>query len=146
MPTAAKLVAAIILSLTGYLTTIAIRDFLPEEQPDNFLIPVSVIVPIFCAWLTLGRMVGGTYRNAINAGVYGVFVSIFYVVSTFAIAEMLKRSMKLRYDGPMEAVVSMFGIAVDYGAILLNPPVAMVLVGGAVVSGIATEWTDRRWA
>lgn len=146
MPTAAKLVAAIILSLTGYLSAVAVHEFLPDGQPDKYLIPVSVVFPIFCAWRTLGRMVGGSYRAAINAGIYGVFVSIFFVVTAFAAGEMIKRSIRLRYDGPMEAIVSMFGLAVDYAALLLNPPVLITLVVGAIVAGLATEWTDRRWA
>jgi hypothetical protein len=94
MPTAAKLVAAILLAITGFLATQAVFPFLEEGTRVKWLIPVSVVVPIVCAWRTTGRLVGKGYGGAVNAGFYGLAVSIFYVLLTFAAADKIKRSMR----------------------------------------------------
>ncbi len=146
MPTAAKLVAAIILAITGFLASQAVQPFLEEGTQIKWLVPISVIVPIFCAWRTTGRLVGKGYGGAVNAGFYGLAVSIFYVLLTFAAADMIKRSMRKQYDGPMEAVVSMFGIWVEMGAFLLNLPVLITLVAGGILAGLAAEWAGRKWS
>ena len=146
MPTAAKLVAAIVLALTGFLVAQAATPFFPEGQRVGWLYPVSILVPVICAWRTTGRMVGKSYWSGLNAGIYGMFVSVFFVLLAFAAGEMLKRSIKLRYDGPMEAITAMFGIAVEYGAVLLNPPPLIALFVGGVLAGVAAEWANRRWA
>jgi hypothetical protein len=146
MPTAAKLVAAMILAFTGLVAAQVAIPFMDEGQPIKWLYQVAIIVPIFCAWRTIGRLVGKSYWAAFNSGFYGLFVSIFYVLLCFAAGEMIKRSIRLRYDGPMEAVVAMFGIAIEYGAVLLNPPVAVTLLVGGAVAGLAAEWADRKWA
>lgn len=145
MPTAAKLVAAIILAITGYFTVQAVYPFLKEGQPDNWLLPVSVVVPIICAWRTTGRLVGKSYWAAANSGIYGLCVSVFFVVFTFAASEMLTLSMRKRYDGPMEAIVSMFGIWVEMAQRLLHVPVLIVLISGGVLAGLAAEWAHRKW-
>ena len=146
MPTAAKMVAAIILALTGFLAAQAVVPYLPEGQRIPWLYWVSIGVPIVCAWRTIGRLVGKSYWSAFNTGLYGLFVSGFFVLLCFAAGEMIKRSIRLRYDGPMDAIVAMFGIAIEYAALLLNPPVLITLLVGGAVAGLAAEWTNRRWA
>ena len=145
MPTAAKLVAAIILALTGYFAVQAVYPFLEEGQPVKWLLKVSVFVPLICGWRTTGRLVGKTYWAGLNSGIYGLVVSIFFVVLTFAAADMITLSMRKRYDGPMEAIVSMFGIWVEMGATLLNPPVLITLLVGGALAGVAAEFAHRKW-
>jgi hypothetical protein len=146
MPTSAKMVAAIILALTGLVAALAVQPFLPEGQRIGWLYQASIGIPIVCAWRTIGRMVGKSYWAALNTGFYGLFVSVFFVLLAFAAGEMLKRSIRLRYDGPMEAITSMFGIALEYSLFLINPPVLIVLLVGGAFAGLAAEWTNRRWA
>ena len=145
MPTAAKLLAAIVMVVTGYLTAEAIRPYLPEGQPTKWLIPVSTLVPAACAWRVVGRLAGRGYNVSVSMGIYIVCVGIFFTLVVFAIAEMLKRSIRLQYDGPMEAIVNMFGIVLEYGVLLANPMPAAYLIGAALLVGPLAEWGHRKW-
>ncbi|GFE66658.1 TrgA family protein [Litoreibacter roseus] len=146
MPTAAKIIAALIFGVTGYLTAQSVIPLLPEGMPVNWLFPVSVLIPVVCGWRVMGNLVGKNYAVAINSGIYTVVVCLFYVLLTFSISEMIKRSVGLRYDGPMEAIVGMFGIFVEYALLLAASGPLTYLIAGAVIGGIAAEWTNRRWS
>ncbi len=145
MPTAAKLLAAFVFAIGGFLVAESVRPNLPEGQPTPWLIQVSMLVPMVCAWRVLGRLVGTSYAVAINSGVYAVAVSLFFTLLVFAISEMIKLSMRLRYDGPMEALTSMFGIVFDYGVLLVDVNSLAIMAGMAVIGGIGAEWAHRRF-
>ena len=145
MPTAAKLIAALVLAIFGYFVADNIKPLLPEGTPTNWLYQVSMFVPIICGWRIMGRLVGKGYRLSFNAALYATVASAFFVVLTFAIAEMLKRSTRLQYDGPMEAVVNMFGILVEYSLLLINPGPAMYLAICAIILGPLAEFGHRKW-
>lgn len=145
MPTAARIIAAVMFALIGYLVAGTVRPQLPEGMPTNYLIPVSTIVPAICAWRVIGRLIGRGSVNAINTGVYGIVCAIFFCLLAFAIGEMLKLSMRLQYDGPMEAITGMFQIFLEYGQLLLTPQgLGTLLIGGAV-TGLVAEWSHHRW-
>lgn len=145
MPTASKLVAALILALTGYGAAVSVIPVLPEAQPKSWLIPVCVLVPMVVAWRIMGRLVGRTYGVAVSSGLYAVAAAVVCVVGIFAIAEMIKRSTRLRYDDVMEALIGAIGLFGQYLSLLLHPPVLVVLAVGAVVVGLGAEWSHRRW-
>lgn len=145
MPTSAKLIAAVVLAVFGYLTAQAVRPLLPEGQPTGYLIPVAVLVPAIVGWRIIGRLIGKGYRLSINVGLYATVAAAFFVVLVFAIAEMLKRSTRLQYDGPMEAVTNLFGIIVEYGWLYFNPGPGTYLVVCAIILGPLAEFGHRKW-
>ena len=59
---------------------------------------------------------------------------------------MVRRSTKMLYDGPMEAVLAVFDLMVGYGRLMLDAPFIGVVVGGGVVCGWLTEFVSRRWS
>lgn len=145
MPTAAKLVAAFIFAVCGYIVSELIRADLPEGQKLAWLVQVCVGVPLIVGWRVMGKLVGNNYGVSMNNGLYGIVVSTVLVVFIFAVAQMIKLSRRLQYDGPMEALVDVFALMLDYGLLLLNPYVLAVLVGGGFFAGIASEWAHRRF-
>ncbi|EPX80247.1 TrgA family protein [Litoreibacter arenae] len=145
MPTAAKLVAGVIFAATGYLVAELIRPTFSEGQPLKWLLPVCVGVPLVVGWRIMGKLVGKRYGASMNNGLYVVAVSIISVTFVFAVALMIKKSRRLQYDGPMEALVDVFAIMLEYGVLLLNPMVLAVLVGGGVIGGLASEWAHRKF-
>ena len=145
MPTAARLISAVMFALIGYLVATTIPEQLPEGVPLHYLYPVSMLIPPLCAWKVIGRLIGRGTTNAINTGVYGIVCSVFFVLLAFAIGEMLKRSLRLQYDGPMEAITGMFAIFLEYGQLLLTPTGLSYLLIGGVVTGLTAEWAHKRW-
>ncbi|PTX56180.1 hypothetical protein C8N43_0832 [Litoreibacter ponti] len=145
MPTAAKLVAAVIFALTGYIVAEAIRPTLPEGQPLKWLLPICVGIPLLVGWRVMGRLVGKNYGVSMNSGLYGIVVATVSVTFIFAVAQMIKLSRRLQYDGPMEALVDVFAIMLEYGLLLVNPVVIVALVGGGFIGGFLAEWADRKF-
>ena len=145
MPTAAKLVAGFIFAVTGFFVAKIIHSTLPEGQPVKWLLPISILIPMTIGWRLMGKLVGKNYGASMNNGLYGVVVSTVSVTFIFAVALMIKKSRRLQYDGPMEALVDVFGLMLEYGLLLLNPIVLLTLVGGGFIGGLASEWAHRKF-
>ncbi len=145
MPTAAKLVAATIFAATGYFAAELIRPTLPEGQPLAWLLRVCVLVPMLIGWRVMGKLVGKNYGVSMNSGFYGIVLSTVSVTFVFAVSLMIKKSRRLQYDGPMEALVDVFALMLEYGLLLLNPFVLVTLILGGFVGGIAAEWAHPKF-
>ncbi|WP_298358363.1 TrgA family protein [uncultured Litoreibacter sp.] len=145
MPTAARLIAAVLLAALAYHTSNIAKTLLPEGTKVGVFTPWAMAISVACAWRVVGRLIGRGYKDAVSTGLYAVACSMFFTCLLFAITEMIKRSTKLRYDGPMEAIVAMFGLVIEYGAMFLHPPILGALLVGGVVIGIAAEWAEKKW-
>ena len=64
----------------------------------------------------------------------------------FSIYEMILRSTKMMYDGPMEALLGVFDLVIYYGKMMGSPEFIATLLIGGVLGGIAAEWAGRRWS
>lgn len=146
MPTAAKLIAAIGFAILGYLAAELVKPHMPAGTQFGIFSFVCAAIGLLCGWLVMGGLVG---EGWVRASGYGIRVSatlVFWAILLFSIYEMVRRATKLRYDGPMEAIVAVFGIGLEYGRVLLSPDVlGALLIGGALI-GIVSEWATRRWS
>ncbi|MEM9581970.1 MAG: TrgA family protein [Pseudomonadota bacterium] len=145
MPTAARMITAIIFAILAYYTSNVAKTLLPEGTPTAVFTPWAMGVSAVCAWQVFGRLIGRGYVSSINTGVYAIGVAMFFVTTLFSITEMIKRSMRMQYDGPMDAVVNMFGIAVEYSTMFLDPRIGGTLLVGGILSGIIGEWAENKW-
>jgi hypothetical protein len=88
---------------------------------------------------------GKGYSAAIGSGVRTAVTVAVLALTLFSIVEMLRRSVRLRYDGPGEALAGMLELMWDYGSLMMVPSVLGVLAAGAVIGGIASEWAKSHW-
>jgi hypothetical protein len=58
---------------------------------------------------------------------------------------MVRLSMRRMYEGPVEGVVAVFGLMVEYFALMAQPDVIVTLLVGGLIAGLATEWAGRQW-
>jgi hypothetical protein len=93
----------------------------------------------------MGGLVGQGYRAAIGYGLRTAVTLVFWVLVAMCIYLMVLRSMSLRYDGPMEAVVGIFDLMIENGQPLATLPVIGTLLVGGSLGGMLTEWVGRRW-
>ena len=59
--------------------------------------------------------------------------------------EMLKRSMRLYYDGPTEALKEMAELYVEYARLAAVQEIIIPAVIGAIFVSWLTEYFARRW-
>ena len=146
MPTTAKIVAAIGLAIVAWFASEKIRPLMPPDTNFGWFNQVNMVLGILCGWVVIGSRAGRSYSEAISSGLTGMGALVFWGLFLQSFNEMLKLALDRRYDGPVEAITSIFAIAVDFGTYLLNGPLIMLLVGGSIAVGLVTEWASRRWS
>lgn len=145
MPTAAKLVAAILFAALSWVAADLFKAALPEGAQVGLLSPVMAGLGLGSGWLVMGALAGQGNGAAVGTAVRTSFTIIFLGLVVFSLYEMIRRSTNLRYDGPVEAIQGMMELMWEYGALLLRPDVLGVMFGGGIVAGYITEWASRRW-
>lgn len=145
MPTAAKLVAAIAFAAVAFLAAEAFKPEMPEWTMFGAFSFICAGFGAFCGWRISGRNAGRGWRVAMGVGLTSALATVVLVLGFFSIREMLIRSMNRRFDGPLEAAVGTFGIALEYGALMLAAPVLGILLIGGILGGLLAEVAARRW-
>lgn len=145
MPTAAKLTSAIVFALVGWFAARAYIPGLPEGTQTRNFPEITAFLGLIIGWLVMGPAVGKGYWLALGSGIRTSVTIVFWALIGFSIYDMVLQSTKLRYDGPMEALVASFGIMIEYGALLARQDVILVLAIGGIVGGVLAEAVARRW-
>ncbi len=145
MPTAAKLFAALAFAVLGFFAAQILKPHMPPgTQFGNFSF-YCALIGLVSGWRVMGPAAPGGWWNSINAGVRTAAVMVAVALLIFSIYGMLILAFRRNYDGPMEAIVGIFGVAVDYlRNILVWDMVAVLIVGGGL-AGMLAEWAARRW-
>lgn len=147
MPTAAKLISAILLGVLGYIVADRVGAQLPEATRQGMLRPVSAAWGVVLGWRFLGPRANVSLGNAVAIGVSAALLHLICAMFTFAFFEMIRRALRKAYGGnPVEALEDMFQIAVGYLEYLAFTDVLGPLVGGAAVVGLVASFAARRWS
>ena len=143
----AKLVSAIIVAVLGWIGADQVGLHLPPEVQQVLFRPITAALGLVIGWRFLGKRVGGSYQTAIGFGLSTVVFLVIAGLVTFSMLEMLKRSLRKNYDGPVDAIEGMFEIAGDFALTYLpQPNVIVVGVVGGIVVGIIANFIGRRWS
>lgn len=145
MPTASKLAAALLFAVLGWITADLVKPLLEEGTPVGLFSPVAAGFGLLVGWVFVGRRIGSGQGGSVGIGLTGSVLLVFWVVLTFSGYEMTIRSMRLSYDGPIEALQGMFEQAVEYLWMAAVPNVIGALVIGGIVAGWLTGAVARRW-
>lgn len=146
MPTAAKLVSSVLFAILAWVAARALIPHLPDGMSGGMLAEVMAAIGFLSGWLVMGGLVGKGYGPAITFGVQTVVTLVFFGLLLFAFYEMIIRSTRLRYDGPVDAIQGMMELMWEYAGWLLQVDVLGILGVGAVVGGLVAEWVGRRWS
>lgn len=146
MPTASKLVAAVLFALLSWIVAGLFIPGLPEGTRTGLLRPVAAGMGLLWGWRVSGTLAGRGFGEGAANGLRTSVTVAFWVLLVFSIYDMILLSTKMRYDGPIEAILGAFAIMLDYSKYLVNPMVIGVGIGGGMVVGMITEWASRRWS
>ncbi|MDF1671505.1 MAG: TrgA family protein [Roseovarius sp.] len=145
MPTAAKFFAAIGLALVGWFASEAIRPLLPPHTDFGIFNQVNVVLGVICGWRVTGRRVGGTFSEAISAGLTGVISLVFWGLFAQSFNLMLAEALDKKYKGPFHAIRGIFHNAMEYGAFLLDGKVIAIILIGGILTGLFADWISKRF-
>ena len=85
-------------------------------------------------------------KSGLGYGLTSVAFIAAWGVFAFAFEKMLRLSLKLRFDGPMEALQGMVEFCLEYIVLLATPTVFLTGITGGVFGGWLTEWVAKRWS
>ena len=145
MPTAARLFAAFAFTVVGFFSANVAIPHLPPGTVLGAFVPISALIGLVGGWRVLGPEAGQGLYMAAMSGIKTTAIVVALALFIFSTERMLTNAFRRAYDGPMEAVVGIVSIAIDYGTVLLKPEVLAVLIGGGVLAGILSDWAARRW-
>jgi len=145
MPTAAKLAAALLFAGLAYYVSGLVRPIFADERPLPNLQMINLGFGVIIGWVVAGKRVGGGLSGAIGAGLTTA-VSLFLVCLFFnSAAEMIDRSLRKHYDAPVQAVIAVFELMLEFGQRILTPEIIAVSLGGGIVACIIVNFVGRQW-
>ena len=145
MPDAARLVAALSLALLAFIVSGQIMPLMPEGMDFGYFTWVNVGIGVLAGWVVMGKRAGRGTTSAINNGLTGMVVLLFWGIFVQGAYEMWRQALRNRYDGPFEAIGAIFRFGLKEGVVLLAPHIIATLLIGGVLAGLATEYAWRRW-
>lgn len=145
MPNGARLIAALSMALLAFFVSGMIMPLMPEGTDFGYFTYVNMAIGVVCGWILMGRRAGHGLVPAINNGITGMAVMVFWGLFVQGVWEMFRLAMRHRFDGPFEALTAIFTISLDYFFVMAVPHVLLALVIGGVLAGLATENAHNRW-
>lgn len=145
MPTGAKGIAALSFAVVGWLIANAYVPNMPEAGQVGFFREYSGLLGGIVGWRVMGPSVGKGYKAAVGSGWKTVIVLVFFALLLFGTYEMLMQSVRMRYDGPIEAILDVFQRMRERAQPMLSVGVMAAMIVGGAIGGVLTENANRRW-
>jgi hypothetical protein len=145
MPTGAKLMAALSFAVVGWVLANYYAMNAPDATALGPIREVSGLVGAVVGWKIMGPSVGRGYVEAAGAGVKTAVVLAVAALFLLALKEMLDNSVKMRYDGALDAILDVFQTMVKRSEGLLSLGVFGTVLLGGIIGGLLTENAGRRW-
>lgn len=146
MPTGGKLIAAITFAALAYFLSDQIKPLLPEGTQLGKFSEVNALIGLLMGWKVMGRGAGKTYKQSFGYGFTTLAATVFWCLVVWSGYEMLRRSLRLYYDGPVEALQEMAQLFLDYAHLAANQTVLITAVVGVIFVSWLTEFFARRWS
>lgn len=146
MPTGGKLVAALTFAALAYFISDLMKPLFPEGTQVGMFSEVNGLVGLIMGWLVMGKGAGKTYRQSLGYGMTTLVTTAFWCLVIWSGYEMLKRSIRLYYDGPVEALQEMAALFLGYARFAIEQQVLIPAIIGAVFVSWLTEYFARRWS
>jgi len=146
MPTAAKLVGAVLFALTAFLAAELFKPGMPAGTQFGVFSFICAAIGFLSGWNMMGKRTGFGTSAAISTGIQTSITIAFFALFGFSMYHMVMRSIQLRYNGLSEAMSDVFNLLLDNGAMMMNARVIGALLIGGVVGGVLTDIAGRRWS
>jgi len=145
MPTGAKLMAAASFAVVGWVLANYYAMNMPDAGAAGPMREAAAVVGAIIGWKVMGPSVGKGYIEAAGSGIKTAVVLAVAALFLLAMREMLDNSVKMRYDGALDAILDVFQTMVKRSEALLSMGVFGTILFGGIIGGLLTENAGRRW-
>lgn len=139
MPTAAKAIAAVMFAVVGWFGADAIRPLMPEQTQFGRFNEVAALIGLIVGLRVVGNRVQGGLIEAFSGGLTGAVALVFWNLFAQGLYKMLENALDRKYDGPVEGLIAVFHIAIDYMQYLADPTVLGIILGGGILTGLVAN-------
>lgn len=144
MPTATKLISALVLAIAGAALGFLLTPLVPKISNAN-LIPIAAALGFVAGWVVIGRRIERKMGGAVLAGIAGVLTLVVWFLLVQGLRDMLRLAMDHRYHGPLEAIVDIIRLSTEYIPYFIRYDIGALLVAAALFSGVIAKITNRHW-
>jgi len=145
MPTVGKVFAAITFAAVAYYVSTLVQELLAEERQYPRLHYVNAGLGIIVGWRVAGARAGQGWNAALGYWLTTTIALTFVCLFANSFAEMIRRSMRMQYDGPAEGVVDVAAIMWDFAQKIATQEVIVASLVGGLGAALITEFFGRRY-
>jgi len=146
MPTAGRLVAAIVFAALMYYVSLLTIERMEEGTAPQLYAEINAAIAAVLGWIVAGSRARAPWLGAISYGLTAMVAILFWTLFAHSFVEMVKGAMRGNYGASAtDAVVDVFRLMMEGGILMLTPMISGVVVGGAIVAGLITEFFARRF-
>ena len=145
MPTAPKLIAALLFAALAFFVSDLIKPLLPEGTQFGWFSPLNAAVGAIMGWRILGTRAGLSMQASLGYGLTTAVIMVFWCLFIWSGYLMVDASTRLRYSGPMAALQDMGAMMIEFARTMATAPVLGSLAVGALFFGWLTEHVARRF-
>ncbi len=144
MPTASRVIAGLCLAALAWLVSEQIKLLFEEDKAFGNFNLINLCIGLIVGWQVVGSRAGRGMIAAINNGLTGGIVLVFWCLLGHSAVRMFELSMRNRYDGAFEALAAVFQMMAENGLMIATPVIIGTLVIGSCLSGLLAEMTSKR--
>ncbi len=145
MPTAAKLVGALVLATACWAMVDVIMFRYPDYREPGIRHWPFALVGLFVGWKFVGKRAEQGYRAAWSAGFAGAFVAAFWIALIMACYGVFRGMGYHAYKSVPEMIDGFIKLFAEYGLLLTDVPFLLLVMSGGVLSGIFAGFAGRLW-
>ncbi|WP_333816842.1 TrgA family protein [Tabrizicola sp.] len=145
MPTGAKMMAAASFAVVGWVMANYYAMNMPDAAAGGPMREAAALVGAIIGWKVMGPTVGRGYVEAAGAGIKTAVILAVAALFLLAMREMLDNSVKMRYDGALDAITDVFQLMAQRSRALLSLGVFGTILFGGIIAGLLSENAGRRW-
>ncbi len=145
MPTAAKLVAALALALTGAIAAMIFVQGNPEIPIGIRFVGTNALVGFFAGWYSLGKNPGNGIFDGAMSGIRSLVFLLIGSGMVFAFYHVSRNLQQFKSQDVTSLPLAWIENSFENVVLAMSKDVAIALVIGGVLSGIASYIASRRW-
>jgi hypothetical protein len=145
MPTAGKLAGAVVFAVVAWVVTELYARAIPPDQALGDYRSIAAFIGLVCGWRIMGPQADRALMVTLSAGLQTSLMTVVFSLLALSIYQMVIKSLRMLYDGPVAAVVGIFEMAVEYGLVLINGPVLLAIVLGGFIGGWISGIVGRNY-
>jgi len=146
MPSAIRLAGFVVFAGIAWILSEMVVPLMPEGSNPGYFSIYNIGLGAILGWVMMKPEVARKPSGPVGAGITAAVALVFWGLFLYSLVEMLKQSMRMRYDGPVEAVVNIFQLMLEYGLMISTPAFGITMLvlgtlGGAFCGGVARRWS-----